>query len=520
MIFKLKIIAFIAISNSLTEVLTLNILAIFPLAVKSHFFVFAPYLNELANRGHNVTVISFYPQIKSSANYHDIDLSENLMPIEVNHPVSKSLFTVFLSLTIVHAIVGPFTCRILMEDENVQKLRETQVKFDLAIVEQFNSDCGLALAHVLKTPVIGMTSHTPMPWHYSRFGIPYNPSYIPFDFLEGGTHTTLFQRIRRIILYNYVNFVNHYITQVLEQNVVDEFFNDIPPLSELAQNIKLVLIYQHFMLSGSAILPPNIIEVGGYHVAKPNPLPDDLQRFIDESEHGVIYISFGSLLKPSTIPLEILKEIISALSELPQRVIWKWNKKSLPGNPKNIYLSKWLPQNDILTHPKVLVFYSHCGLLGTTEAIYNGVPVLGMPIYGDQPTNAAAIEQSGLGVQLNFDLLTKDYLLEKLKTVLDPKFRERVKLLSKAWHDRPIKAMDSAVFWTEFAARHHNLTFRSPTINVPLYQYFCLDVLFVLFLLFVGIIIGLKYLFSFLVKGIRNKYSKNLSISEKNVKVD
>lgn len=74
----------------------------------------------------------------------------------------------------------------------------------------------------------------------------------------------------------------------------------------------------------------------------------ELLKFIEDSEHGVIYISFGTILKPSSIKPEKLKSIIEALEELPQRVVWKWNKRTLPGNPKNIYLSKWLPQNDIL----------------------------------------------------------------------------------------------------------------------------------------------------------------------------
>lgn len=71
-------------------------------------------------------------------------------------------------------------------------------------------------------------------------------------------------------------------------------------------------------------------------------------------------------------------------------------------------------------HPNVLAFYSHCGMLGTTEAIHYGVPVLGMPIFGDQPSNAAAIEESGLGVQIQVNELTKDNLLKKFRTVLDP----------------------------------------------------------------------------------------------------
>lgn len=74
----------------------------------------------------------------------------------------------------------------------------------------------------------------------------------------------------------------------------------------------------------------------------------ELQKFIDESEHGVIYISFGSMLKAISTPKEKMMAIINAVSELPQRVIWKWDEETLPGNPKNIYLSKWLPQNEIL----------------------------------------------------------------------------------------------------------------------------------------------------------------------------
>lgn len=44
----------------------------------------------------------------------------------------------------------------------------------------------------------------------------------------------------------------------------------------------------------------------------------------------------------------MIQAIINALAQLPQRVVWKWEEKSLPESPKNIYISNWLPQNDIL----------------------------------------------------------------------------------------------------------------------------------------------------------------------------
>jgi UDP:flavonoid glycosyltransferase YjiC (YdhE family) len=38
----------------------------------------------------------------------------------------------------------------------------------------------------------------------------------------------------------------------------------------------------------------------------------------------------------------------------------------------------------ILSHPKVIVFMTHCGMHGVMEAIYHGVPMVGMPVFIDQ----------------------------------------------------------------------------------------------------------------------------------------
>lgn len=52
--------------------------------------------------------------------------------------------------------------------------------------------------------------------------------------------------------------------------------------------------------------------------------------------------------------------------------------------PSNIMVKKWMPQSDILAHPHVILFISHGGLFGTIEAIYSGIPLLFIPIYGDR----------------------------------------------------------------------------------------------------------------------------------------
>ena len=50
-----------------------KILGIFPLPGKSHFAVSSVLLKELANRGHQVTVFSPFPEKSPIANYTNID---------------------------------------------------------------------------------------------------------------------------------------------------------------------------------------------------------------------------------------------------------------------------------------------------------------------------------------------------------------------------------------------------------------------------------------------------------------
>ncbi|XP_052750704.1 uncharacterized protein LOC113512976 [Galleria mellonella] len=489
------------------EVHTLKILGLFPHQGKSHFFVFQPYLLELAKRGHDVTVVSHFPQKVPIQNYHDISLTEKNEELQGDLPHRLSYWT-FIQISLLLVIYGTADCKMVLANENVQNLWKQQKKFDLVVTEQFNSDCSLGIAYKLNAPVVGISSHKIMPFHMNRFGIGYNPSYMPFIALEGGTKPTLYQRVERVVSHYYFNFLYKYFCQRIDENTLAQYFDDIPPLEELGRNIKLLLIYQNFAMMGSHIFPSNIIEVGGFHVAKPKTLPENLRKFIEESEHGVIYISFGSLIRGASTPKEKIRAIIEAISQLPQRVIWKWEEKTFPeGNTKNIYFSNWLPQNDILAHPKVLAFYSHCGLLGTTEAIHHGVPMIGMPIFGDQPANAAAIEESGLGVQVRFNDLTAETLLEKFKTVLNPKFRENVKRLSKLWHDRPMSPMDTAIFWTEFAARNGNLTFRAAAADVPSYQYFGLDVL--------AVIILIVLISVYVIRSVINVFKRNTSKLQK-----
>jgi len=62
---------------------------------------------------------------------------------------------------------------------------------------------------------------------------------------------------------------------------------------------------------------------------------------------------------------------------------------------------------------------AHGGLLGTIEAVHVGVPMIGIPMFGDQYTNMKMVEAAGMGITLRYPDITKDSILKALRTVLD-----------------------------------------------------------------------------------------------------
>lgn len=138
------------------------------------------------------------------------------------------------------------------------------------------------------------------------------------------------------------------------------------------------------------------IEIGGFHIKnKTNPLPDDIKAFIDSAEHGVIYFSLGSNVKPSVMDEQKKLDILATFSKLKQKVIWKWDDESMKVDKNKFMVRKWLPQDDILTNDKVKLFVTHGGLLSCTESIYRGKPIVGIPVFGDQTVNFARLTELG-----------------------------------------------------------------------------------------------------------------------------
>lgn len=250
------------------------------------------------------------------------------------------------------------------------------------------------------------------------------------------------------------------------------------------KNVSLVLINHHFTTSSIRPLVANMIEIGGIHVDPVKPLPNDIQEFLDSATEGVILFSMGSVIQGTQWQVDKREAFVKAFGNLKEKVLWKYENKTLPRKPDNVMISPWVPQRDILAHPNIKLFITHGGLLGTTEALVEGVPVLGIPVYADQKMNMLKAEDFGYGITMDIDEINTNLLENNLQKLLtDPKYSQNAKSISERYNDRPMTPHELTVYWVEYVIRHRGAShLRSSAHNLNYFQLNLIDVyLFIFF---------------------------------------
>lgn len=124
--------------------------------------------------------------------------------------------------------------------------------------------------------------------------------------------------------------------------------DNLPYLGDLVKSTSLMFVNTHYSINGAKPLPPTVIEIGGTHIGEPQPLDKDIQNILDSAVDGLIYVSWGSMIRAETLPENKRNAFIAALGSFKQQVLWKWENDTLPNRPKNVIIRKWMPQREIL----------------------------------------------------------------------------------------------------------------------------------------------------------------------------
>ena len=339
----------------------------------------------------------------------------------------------------------------------VQELMNSNEKFDAVIVEVFNIEALMGLAQHFDCPLIGVTTFGAVKWIDKMTGNQSPYSYVPQPFLHYTDKMTFPQRLYNTVFSIFEHALFELVHLPMQSKLYYEYFPKSKlSFSELMKSPSILLLNNHVSSSSPRPYLPNLIEIGGIHVEAAKELPLDIMNFLDSADEGVIYFSMGSFIQSKDWPIEKREALVKVFAKLKQKVIWKYENETLPGNPGNIMIGSWLPQRDILAHPNVKVFITHGGLLGTTEALVEGVPVLGFPIFGDQKMNMAKAVVRGYGLQVDYDDISEEVVTEKLNELLNnPSYDDNAKEISRRFSDRPITPKKAVSFWVEYAIRHN-----------------------------------------------------------------
>ncbi|KAI9546170.1 hypothetical protein NQZ68_029405 [Dissostichus eleginoides] len=490
----------------------------------SHWINMDILLEALHSRGHNITVVrsskSWYIKEKSSYyNTYTVQVERSLDQEFITKIISEAMkfergaipLTSFLNTAVgmigmfvdAHSTVGELVSAMLDDKELMRILQDS--KFDLVLTDPCWGH-GVILAKYLNLPLvynvrwlIGGEAHLAI--------APSPLSYVP---ITGSGHTdkmTFLQRVKNVLL-QLINLIQHQVVvKLVYQKLCDKYLGSDIDFNQLMLDADIWLMRVDFVFEFPRPTMPNVVYIGGFQCKPAKPLPEHLEEFVQSSgEHGVILMSLGTFV--SELPSDMANEIAATFAKLPQKVIWRYkgDRPATLGN--NTLLVDWMPQNDLLGHPKIKLFVAHGGTNGVQEALYHGVPVVGLPLFFDQFDNLLRLKERGAAKLLTLQTVDKDNnLQDAIQDVLnEPSYRLNMQRLSRLHRDQPMKPLDTALFWIEFVMRHKGAAhLRTESYRLPWYSYHSVDV--ILFL--AGAVLLVLFTFVFFIRCLCTKMCRS-----------
>ncbi|XP_061117562.1 UDP-glucuronosyltransferase 3A1-like [Conger conger] len=381
-----------------------------------------------------------------------------------------------------------YQCDLILSDTGLMDSLRRE-NFDLAILDAF-MPCTFLLAHSLGLRYVAF-----YPGSLSgplTVSLPRPLSYVPVFNSQLSDRMGFWGRVK--------NVAWGLVSPVAERQIQDQFrevgerhFATPPSLPELYSQAELWAFNTDFSLEFPQPLLPYTVCVGGMLSKPPAPVPQELEDFIsDYSEVGFVVVTLGSML--STVSQEhILQEMNAGFAGVPYGVIWRYDPSRWPPHLQpapNIKLLKWLPQNDLLGHLKACLLVTHGGQNSLLQAVYHGVPVLGIPLFGDQFDNLVRAEVKGLGLVLKATELKREVLSSTIQRLIeDTRFKATATALSRIHQSQPLAPGPRLVHWVEHILHSGGGSHLRPrSLQQPWYQRWLLDVALFLALVLLGIL--------------------------------
>ncbi|CEF69828.1 UDP-glucuronosyl/UDP-glucosyltransferase family-containing protein [Strongyloides ratti] len=440
----------------------------------SHVNFFGQIADILVDAGHDVTVLVVdmdlsitHPGTHKAKIYHisadpvAADLLTNKTRLNKMWETSNSIwaqsdmFNDFIK-------GGILTAKNIFHNKELEKFVKEQ-KFDLAIAEVFNIYIfGLFKAWEIPATISGSAVGL-MEYNYRTFGLHFPASHIPTLMQFSHDKMMYSERFQNLLSYvftiicNYLMEYEYTIKNEFDKKYGEDFFNS----DKLIADTSFILLNSNPYLDIPGPKTPKMLEISGIGIPECKPLNEYWNNILSLRNYTIL-ISFGSFAKSSIMPKSMKNGIIETARRLPDiTFIWKYEtpEDGIGKDIKNLILSKWVPQNDLLNDRRLSLFITHGGANSIVELSFRGVPAIAIPIFADQFKNAKLIEKHNTGIVMDKSLLTdSNQLFNNIKKILtDSQYKKNAYLISQRLNKRPIGSKELLIQHVNFACEFGQL---------------------------------------------------------------
>ncbi|XP_044242906.2 UDP-glucuronosyltransferase 3A2-like [Ursus arctos] len=142
----------------------------------------------------------------------------------------------------------------------------------------------------------------------------------------------------------------------------------------------------------------------------------------------------------------------AAFAHLPQRAIWMCKPYWLKDVKlvANVKIVDWPPQNDLVADPNIHLPVTNGGQNSLMESIHHDVPLVGIPLFSDQPGNLLRVEAKNMGVSILIEQLKAETLALKIKQVMgDKRYKSAAMAASIIRGSHPLTPSQRLVGWID-----------------------------------------------------------------------
>uniref|UniRef100_A0A914PC29 glucuronosyltransferase n=1 Tax=Panagrolaimus davidi TaxID=227884 RepID=A0A914PC29_9BILA len=151
------------------------------------------------------------------------------------------------------------------------------------------------------------------------------------------------------------------------------------------------------------------------------------------------------------------------------------------------------------------------------EGSTKGVPMICIPVFGDQNRNARLLVRRGMGTVIDKMEVTKEKIVDAIKEIIDNEnYRKNAKTLSKIVNAKPFSPSERVVKYAEFAAQFGDTgTLTTQGRHQSFMVLYSLDVIGFLFTVFFVILVVLIWIVKKLYNFLKSRFSKKVSVEKK-----